>query len=86
MGVKVVTNLSNNLILKNIHQVQDLMMNLMLAGDLNEKGYASKFTKGTWELFKGDLVVVRGEGIATSIGQLWEVSRVVWLLLLMVLL
>lgn len=44
--VKVVTNLGQNLILKNVRHVLDLTMNLMLAGDLDDKCYASKFAKG----------------------------------------
>lgn len=39
--VKVVTNLGNNLILKNVHHILDLRMDLMLAGDLDYRGYTS---------------------------------------------
>lgn len=45
--LKVVTNLGYNLILQNVLQVQDLRMNLISPGDLDDKSYTSKFIKGT---------------------------------------
>lgn len=45
--VRVVTNLGRNLILKNVRHVLDLRMNHMSTRDLDDRGYASKFTKGT---------------------------------------
>lgn len=45
--MKVVTNLGYNLILQNVLQVQDLRMNLISPGDLDDKSYTSKFIKGT---------------------------------------
>lgn len=57
----VVTNLGDNLILKNIHHVQDLRIILISVGDMDDRDYASKFIKGAWELSKGELVVARRE-------------------------
>lgn len=58
---KVVTNFGHNLILKNVHHILNLRMNLMLVGDLNDRGYESIFAKGVCEFSKGKLGVTRGE-------------------------
>lgn len=68
--VKVVTNLGHNLILKNICHIPYLRMNLTSTSDLDDRGYISKFTKGAWELSKGNLVVAKRERCCISKRQL----------------
>lgn len=37
-------------------------MNLMLAGDLDNRNYVSKFTKGACEHSKSNRVIIKGKG------------------------
>lgn len=45
--VRVVTNMGQALILKNVHHVQDIRINLMSARNLDDRSYILQFTNGT---------------------------------------
>lgn len=54
--VHIVTYFSCKLVLKNMHHISDLKLNLMSTSVLENKGYVSQFSCELWKLVKGSLM------------------------------
>ena len=58
--VKIKTNLSYEMMLKDMRHLADLRLNFLLVGSLDDEGFESRFGRGLWKLMKGSLIVASG--------------------------
>ena len=62
MGIRDIcleTSIRNKLVLKDVRQVQNIRLNLISTGRLDNEGFINSFGESKWKLTKGSLVVVR---------------------------
>ncbi|KAK8568783.1 hypothetical protein V6N12_007323 [Hibiscus sabdariffa] len=59
--VSLVSNNGTKLILKVVRHAQDIRLNLIFPGRLDDEGFCNTFSDGQWKLTKGSLVVARGK-------------------------
>ena len=53
------TNLGSKLILKDVRHVQNIHLNLISTGRLDDEGFTNYFGESKWKLTKGSLVIAR---------------------------
>lgn len=54
--MSVVTNMDHTLVLRNVRHVQELRLNLMLVGKLDDRGFVSHFANSVWKILSGSLL------------------------------
>ena len=57
--VQIKTNVGCTMVLKDVRHIPDLRLNLISGTALDRQGYDSYFSKGTWKLSQGAMVVAR---------------------------
>ncbi|VFQ62075.1 unnamed protein product [Cuscuta campestris] len=63
--VSIKTPAGNQWTLKDVRYIPGLKKNLISIGQLDNKGYAAEFGKGSWKIVKGAMVVARGTKFGT---------------------
>ncbi|XP_048323873.2 retrovirus-related Pol polyprotein from transposon TNT 1-94 [Ziziphus jujuba] len=58
--IQIKTNVGCTITLKDVRHVPDLRLNLLSGVALDKQGYDNYFSKGTWKMTKGAIVVARG--------------------------
>ena len=59
------TENGTRLVLKGVKHIPDIRLNLISTGKLNDEGFCSTFSDGTWKLTKGSMMVTRGKKDST---------------------
>ena len=60
-NVCLLTSTSWRLMLKDVHHVPDVRLNLISAGRLGDEGYSGSFHNGTCKFSKGRLILARAQ-------------------------
>ena len=61
--VHLETTNGTRLILKSVGHVDDLRLNIISVGKLDDEGYLSNFGGGRYKLTKGSMIIARGEKV-----------------------
>ena len=57
-NVCLLTSIGCRLMLKDVRDVPDVRLNLILAGRLDDEGYIGGFHNGSWKFCKGGMIAV----------------------------
>ena len=60
-SVCLLTSIGCRMLLKDVPHVQDIRLNLISIGRLDDEGYSGSFQRGMWKFYKGNLIVSRAQ-------------------------